>query len=151
METIALINNSTSAVFFPKGGVGKKVIYGYNSSKRGGRLCPISTHAEMDALIKLYGYIKKYNIRKIPELCLLVVRYTSTGKLASSRPCFHCLNSLEKSGLKIKYIYYSNKEGSIDCEEFINMKDNENTQISSGWREYTNMPKTVKELKKSKI
>lgn len=82
----------------------------------------------MDALNKL---IKKVNIPK--KIDVIVVRVTSKG-LAYSRPCFHCLEGFEKSGLNIKNIYYSTKDGGITKEKFFGMKDKSITRVSSGVR-----------------
>lgn len=88
-----------------------------------------SKHAEIDALNKIKN---KKNIPK--NIDLLVIKLTKSGKLSSSRPCIHCLNSLEKSNLKFKNIYYSDSNGNILKEKFSNMKNNPTTYISSGKR-----------------
>ncbi len=99
----------------------KKVVKGENSEKK---------HAETEALSKI-----KMNSRK--KYDLLVVRLTRSGKLSSSRPCFHCLCKLEKSGVKIRHVYYSTQDGTIAREKFTEMKDSPLTYISSGHRNYS--------------
>lgn len=78
-----------------------------------------TTHAEVDA----YKKIKNY--RNTPaKLDLLVIRITNGGRLAESRPCFHCIGILAKSRLNIKNVYYSTSSGIIVCETFENLVKN---------------------------
>lgn len=88
-----------------------------------------SKHAEMDVLNKIY---KKRELPKVVDI--FVVRFAKTGTLGESRPCYHCLMSLAKSHLRIKYVYYSTTDGFIVREKFSTMIDSPLTYISSGAR-----------------
>ena len=88
-----------------------------------------STHAEIDAIGKI---MNKKN--KPKKLDIVVVRYTKSGELAESRPCYHCLCFMEKSRLDIRNIYYSTSEGTIVKERLEEMKANPITCVSSGMR-----------------
>ena len=105
---------------------GKKVAFGMNE------LCTWnympSTHAEIDAYSKIKGY---KNISK--KLDLFVIRITKGGKLAESRPCFHCINILAKSHLNICDVYYSTTDGTIVCETFKSLVANSGSHVSTGF------------------
>jgi hypothetical protein len=101
-----------------------------------------SKHAEIDALYKINT---KINIPK--KVDIIVVRITRSGQLANSRPCFHCIESLEKSNLNIKYVYYSTTEGTFAKEKFASMKNSPLTYISSGIR--NKMKRNMKKINKS--
>ena len=93
----------------------------------------ISVHAEDDAIGK---FLK---IRDAPKkIDVLVIRLSKTGQLGSSRPCKNCLmryiNVSRKFKVKIKNIYYSTSDGTIQKENFITMLDSELTHVSSGYR-----------------
>ncbi len=76
-----------------------------------------SKHAEIDAYNKIRNY------KNMPKkIDIFVIRLTKLGILAESRPCYHCLDFLEKSGLNIKYVYYSTSDGNIDRAVFKNIK-----------------------------
>jgi deoxycytidylate deaminase len=106
-------------------GIGKKVANGKSS-----RIKQFNTptlHAEVDAYQNLRGYYRG------KELDLFVVRFSNHGDLCSSRPCYNCLKTLTNSGLRIRYVYYSNN-GEIVKEKFDEMIDSEQTTVSSGMR-----------------
>ena len=106
---------------------GKKLAFG-SSENITCRFMP-SKHAEIDA----YNKIKTY--KNMPKkIDIFVIRLTKTGLLSESRPCYHCINSLEKSGLNIKYVYYSTSDGLIVKEIFKTMKYSDITYVSSGMR-----------------
>lgn len=71
-------------------------------------------HAEYDALTKLIPIRRKKNLESIN---LLVVRLSSKNKIQSSKPCFNCIETMQKFppkiGYKIVNVYYSNSEGDI--------------------------------------
>lgn len=97
-----------------------------------------STHAEIDALNKIR---KK---RELPNIVdIVVIRITKTGVLGQSRPCYHCIDALNRSRLNIKDLYYSTNTGNIAYERFTKMRLSNNTHISRGIR--------VRLLKKNKI
>lgn len=95
-----------------------------------------TVHAEIAALNKL---IRNKNItknsNKKQKFNLIVLRYTKSGKLSTSRPCLHCIDRLEeacmKYGIIIKTVYYSTTDGKIESEKFCDMKYSQCTQISS--------------------
>jgi len=91
----------------------------------------LSIHAEIDALNKLMS--KKNNLKRT-SYDLIVIRLSKTGKLGESRPCYHCLQKLENSGLKIKNVYYSTRGGNLEKERFKYMKESHKTTYSSGYR-----------------
>ena len=113
-----------------------KLIMGENSPrKRSG--CPISTHAEMDVLRKIYknSLVPTNSNKKGDKYDVLVIRITKTGKLGSSRPCYHCINSMMTTSLvKIQYVYYSTNDGKIVREKLDTMLESELTIVSTGWR-----------------
>jgi len=90
------------------------LVYATNSIIRGNGLTSI--HAEESALHKLQRLIhyRKFDDRK--NVDILVIKLTKTGILSYSRPCRDCITRLERSGLKINRIYYSNEFGSITSE-----------------------------------
>ena len=71
-------------------------------------------HAEHNALLKLKPIkIKK----KLESIDLLVVRFSKTTKIQSSKPCNNCIKIMNdnppKRGYKIQNIYYSDSDGNI--------------------------------------
>ncbi len=88
-----------------------------------------STHAEVDAIGKI-----KNKRNKPKKLDIVVFRFTKSGVLTESRPCYHCLCFMEKCSLDIRNIYYSTSEGTIVKEKLCDMKSNPITCISSGMR-----------------
>ncbi len=73
----------------------------------------LSIHAEMDAMKKIKSKRKQLN--------LLVVRFSNSGKLCESKPCYHCIEQLKK--LNLNKIYYSKEDESIVCEKLSMMKN----------------------------
>jgi len=117
-------------LFCPRGRTvagAKKLAIGTNSNNKF-KFMP-STHAEVDAIGKI-----KNKKNKPKKLDIVVVRFTNSGALAESRPCYHCLCFMEKSGLDIRNVYYSTSEGTIAKEKLCEMKSNPITCISSGMR-----------------
>jgi hypothetical protein len=108
---------------------GKKVVIGKSSAIK--QYNTPTLHAEIDAFKKLPNYYLGM------DLNLIVVRFSSNGELRSSRPCYHCLKTLRASGIRLKYVYYSN-DGEILKEKFSLMFDDEKTSVSSGMRRKEN-------------
>jgi len=108
---------------------GKKLSFGISCSMTFHHMP--SKHAEMDASQKI---MKKKDLPRAVDY--FVIRYTKTGVLGESRPCFHCLTAMNKSKLNIKDVYYSTSEGTIVREKFSVMLESDNTYISSGMRKY---------------
>ncbi len=87
-------------------------------------------HAEIAALYKQADW----NIRNPVDL--VVIRLSRTGTLGESRPCFHCIRKIYKSGINLRHVYYSTKEGIIKREKFIDLCVTK-TYISRGNRRKT--------------
>jgi hypothetical protein len=109
---------------------GKKGVIGVNSERRGFFRCPVSTHAEMDALSKLESTSDRSDRIRYD---LLVVRISPTGILGNSRPCYHCLRSLGRTFINIRSVYYSTIDGRIVREKFSEMIDSPLTGKSTGY------------------
>lgn len=73
-----------------------------------------TTHAEVDAINKLVCNKNK----KLITVNLLVIRVNSSGNISLSKPCSNCMNYMNtvaiEKGYKIKYVYYSNSDGTIE-------------------------------------
>ena len=113
-----------------------KVFIGENSTRQQ-HGCPISTHAEMDALRKLMKtkQISNGNQKRIDKYDVIVIRISKTNKLGSSRPCYHCIcGLLNNPVVKIRYVYYSLNNGKIIREKLEDMLSCELTSMSTGWR-----------------
>jgi cytidine deaminase len=106
---------------------GKKLAIGINSNIKFGFMP--STHAEVDAIGKI-----KNKKNKPKKLDIVVVRFTKSGALTESRPCYHCLCFMEKCCLDIRDVYYSTSEGTIVKEKLSDMRSNPKTRVSSGMR-----------------
>ena len=90
-------------------------------------------HAEISALM----HIPKSKHRE--EYNLLVLRVTRSGILTSAKPCYHCIKQLMRAtNIKIKYVFYSDPPGIIQCISFNNLIDEvingTYTYISSGYK-----------------
>jgi hypothetical protein len=105
---------------------GKKVAFGMNEAYNWNYMP--SMHAEIDAYLKIKNY---KNISK--KLDLFVIRITKGGRLAESRPCYHCIDILSKSRLNICNVYYSTSDGNIVCESFKNLITDSTPHITRGF------------------
>lgn len=89
------------------------ISYGMNHFSSPSRL-DVSTHAEIDALLKLR---KRENHKRGKKINLLIIRTTKMGKLCMSKPCEQCvldmLRIAPRQGYKIDWIYYSTATGDI--------------------------------------
>ena len=87
----------------------KKLQVGYSD------MCPKyhmpSTHAEVSAINKIIRW------KNIPCINLLVVRINNNGEFVNSMPCIDCIKFILRKAkqIRIKNIYYSNKDGKIEC------------------------------------
>jgi hypothetical protein len=139
-----LSDTTSPCSFVVNRGIGKKLATGENSNTPSWN-SPVSTHAEIAALNRLqshqYFRAKNKRNRKV-EYDLLVIRLGKSGKLGSSRPCYHCLNTMEKSNIKIRYVYYSTEDGTIKREKFTQMKISPLTYISNGRKHRHTINKT---------
>ena len=88
-----------------------------------------STHAEINA----YRRIAKWK-NKPKKLDLIVLRFSKTGCLGKSRPCYNCLQRLTNAKMGIVHVYYSTENGTIIKENFNTMINNPLTYTSSGFR-----------------
>lgn len=112
--------------------IGKKIVMGINSHVL--RYNQHSTHAEVAALEKLHSVLKIYFSDKSHKFDLYVVRISKEGYYGSSRPCYHCLVRLIKSGVNIRDVYYSTDDRTIVKEKFTLMLHSPLTNVSSGYR-----------------
>jgi hypothetical protein len=75
-----------------------------------------SIHAEADIIKKIGRY------RNVPsEIDIFVIRLSKNGVIGESRPCYHCVLKMSKSRLNIKYIYYTQSDGTIAKKKFSDM------------------------------
>ena len=72
-------------------------------------------HAEIDAILKLKTFPK--GNKKLININLMVIRTTAMGKLGNSKPCYHCIQLMNKYAIKkgylIKKVIYSNSDESL--------------------------------------
>ena len=114
---------------------------GYNSQR-----CPhsnnhITTHAEIDALMKIENLIRCGKI-KSKNVDLYVIRIDKHGQLKNSAPCKHCTIELKRSKLlNIKNIYFSNNNDEIECIKFTEWINSQKYKISTGYLRYNNKNK----------
>ena len=115
---------------------GDKIIIGENSTRTIIPGHPVSTHAEMDVLRKVTKSLPTTShMKRIEKYDVLVVRFSKTHRLGSSRPCMHCIMSMqEASTIKIRFVYYSTTDGKIVREKLDDMLDTDLTIVSTGWR-----------------
>lgn len=111
MSIIIISLLSPRTIFFNYSRVLKGISIGENQG---------DTHAEEAALAKM----RSIPLDLIPRTAdLLVVRFSRSGKLCSSRPCYHCIMRMMRSNIKIRHVYYSTPEGTIACEKLKKMLD----------------------------
>jgi pyrimidine deaminase RibD-like protein len=79
-------------------------------------------HAEVNCL-----KILKNNIISNSQFYLICIRINNSNKLVYSKPCFHCIEYMQK--YNVSYIYYSDHDGNLIKE---NIKDIHNHHISIG-------------------
>lgn len=98
---------------------------GINSSMNG------TCHAEITSCKKLSKMTSKL---KMKSLDLYVLKVSKSGKLGISKPCYHCIKYLKKYtsliGCNLRYVYYSNSNGNIIKERFVELLDSEQVHIS---------------------
>jgi len=114
-----------------KGSIIKKVTFGRNYD---GPNVECRLHAEIDAFQKLRDQKRKN--RKYYDL--LVIRLTKSNKFGQSRPCCHCLKTLVRSGINIRFVYYSTADGTVVREKFNTMLESNKTYICYGYRQKFN-------------
>lgn len=108
---------------------------GENSTKELWHGCCYYIHAEMDALNKFCNIRKIYNIKKVS---ILVIRVGNDGLLKNSRPCSKCLWFMkyqsERQGIKIKNIYYSLTDGTINVVKYSDLVNDHDYHVSRRFR-----------------
>lgn len=86
-----------------------------------------SIHAENDLMMKL-----PINFGKTKTINLLVIRI-SDDELRNSKPCGDCIfrmkKFMNKKNYNIKFIFYSNDDGSISKTRFTSLDSEENKHI----------------------
>jgi deoxycytidylate deaminase len=87
-----------------------------------------SIHAEHDALIRL----KKNYSSKLKKINFLVIRYTKTYQLTTSKPCIFCLEKMKviafQKGYMIHKVYYSGFR-EIYSDKFTTLYNQDNKHI----------------------
>jgi len=86
-----------------------------------------SLHAEVACLNNKDFH--RMSLKKRRMCSLIVVKLDADGNFRNSRPCFHCMEKIKKSG--IKKIMYSTNDGDIECTFVDHIIE---PYISSGWR-----------------
>lgn len=93
-----------------------------------------SIHAEMDAVKKLPYRAKNKKTKKVD---LLVVKSSKTHCLSMSRPCIKCIYDLiiepVRLGYKINRIYFSNKDGEIECRTLSSLAKDKEQHITRAY------------------
>ena len=96
-----------------------------------------TTHAEIDAINHLPPQSNK---KKLINIDILVIRTSNCGKIGMSKPCLHCILSMQtlpqKKGYLIKNIFYSNENGNIIKTNLNEMIDNKDFHISRYYRNH---------------
>ena len=100
-----------------------------------------SIHAEHNVLLKLKTLNKNKN--KKETINLLVVRFSKTNKIQSSKPCSNCIKMMNiipyNKGYKIKNIYYSDNDGNILRTTLSDLTNEENKHITKFFRNKNNI------------
>lgn len=110
---------------------------GENSPRFAYKCIPISTHAEIDALLKVKSEYAKTKQRNPMKMDLMVIRFSKTGIINNAEPCLHCIRQLAQATyVNIGKIYFSTSSSTIMCKKFTDMLRTPTTFISSGWRKY---------------
>lgn len=122
-----------ASVTVPSGG--KNVPNGENSDRQVYDGACYNEHAEINALSKLIR--TKISNRKLVTVDLLVIRTDKNFLLKNSKPCQKCIEhmmQLPKYGYRMRYIYYSNNEGTITKTNFTNLYHDSNNHVSRRFR-----------------
>lgn len=91
-----------------------------NNPRNFGAFVQCSFHAEMDAIYRLLRSLprtgskdtrSKKNRKKLRSITLVVIRRTREGQIVDSKPCFHCLQTIRRIG--IRKIIYSTPTGDL--------------------------------------
>jgi hypothetical protein len=120
LERRPVASITSRAVLKGKIGDVKKLLYAENTDK-------LNSHAERNILKKVSASPHKPK----RSVNLLVLRLSGTGVLGESRPCLHCIEAMERSRIKIAWVYYSTIDGTVVREKLTDMKSSRKTYISS--------------------
>lgn len=91
----------------------------------------VTKHAEMTALERL-GRISTRNRTETYDI--VVIRVSRTGTIGTSRPCFHCIQTMMKHPrIRVRNVYYSTNTGTIVREKLSEMLVTKPPFISAGW------------------
>jgi deoxycytidylate deaminase len=72
--------------------------------------------------------------KSLKKYAILVIRIKrDTGELVNSKPCYDCINTMKKCG--IKKVYYSNSNGEIVMERVSQIENRK----SNGYRNINNI------------
>jgi len=113
---------------------GKNLVIGECSTRKSFGY-PKSTHAEMDALRKIYVACNVRTRKRPIAGDFWVIRISHTGVLGASRPCSNCLSHMASAKfLKICSVNYSTEDQTIETEKFHLMKESSKTYVSTGFR-----------------
>jgi len=90
------------------------MVYATNSTMNKNN--PLSLHSECHMYTKYRKNPKLYNPKM--EYDYLVIRYSKNGVLGESRPCYHCIQSIQNwSDLRIRDVYYSTRTPGVIVKE----------------------------------
>jgi len=67
---------------------------------------------------------------------MIVMRTDREGNFKNSRPCRHCIETLQKNG--IQKVVYSNQEGGF-TEEVVTRMDRDSAFVTLGWKRIQNV------------
>lgn len=131
--------NRHFAIILPsdkKAGWNDKISFGQNSNTTWNYM--YSRHAEFDAINKI-----KHKKNMPSQIDIFVIRFSKTGLLGQSKPCFHCVGLMKRARLNIKYIYYSTDKNTIVKERFDTICDGiyDDCYISTGMKKKNRLSK----------
>jgi deoxycytidylate deaminase len=106
--------------------------------------CCYSVHAEMAAILKLPPKKsrrgRRRKTKKLEKFDLVVIRINRYNQLLNSKPCIQCLTfirfKMNTMAFKMENIYYSNENGQISCQKFLDLlrESNEDRHKSRRFR-----------------
>lgn len=115
----------------------KKYVNGFNKMSASNSRLYTSLHAEISACKNLSKIASRLKLN-LSTVDLIVLRISRNKSINLSRPCYHCIKQLNKYckmlNFKLRYIYYSNSDGTIIKEKFDNLLNSNLRHISKGSR-----------------
>lgn len=77
----------------------------------------IDSNKTVHAELNVWKNLKPNFTKRKKEISIMVIRISSSGTIGNSKCCNYCTINMkklsEKKGYKIKYVYYSDKNGNI--------------------------------------